>query len=310
VGSVAACAWWASKQATPHFPSSAGRLALVLAALAVYVVSMTVRAWRWGLILRRAGIRYPKGEPYRLLVVGYMGNTVLPARGGELLKILLLSERSNARRTEVLGSILTDRLLDAAVVVVLFAGLTLAGTGGTPLGRTPALSGVGALAVAAVALVVYRRLRARGRLERFATAVRPVARAGRVFLEPTGAILALASATSWLLDGLVFWVVAQALQVHVNLAGALLVVVLSSVSSLIPAGPGYIGTYDAALIFGLRALNVSGGPALAQALLFRFVAFVPITLAGLVLVATHYGGLASLRRREAAAEAVAGGQPA
>jgi uncharacterized membrane protein YbhN (UPF0104 family) len=65
--------------------------------------------------------------------------------------------------------------------------------------------------------------------------------------------------------------------------------------SLVPAAPGYIGTYDAAIVFGLKALGVTGDRAGGFALLTRFVIFAPITLAGLALPVWRYGGLRRLR---------------
>jgi uncharacterized membrane protein YbhN (UPF0104 family) len=46
---------------------------------------------------------------------------------------------------------------------------------------------------------------------------------------------------------------------------------------VIPAAPGYVGTYDAAVLLALRSL---GKPALGYLLVLRFVLFVPITIAG------------------------------
>ena len=74
--------------------------------------------------------------------------------------------------------------------------------------------------------------------------------------------------------------------------------VLGSLLALVPAAPGYVGTYDAALLFGLHALGVTGGIALGCTLMFRFVVFVPITLVGLLLMVTRYGGPRALRAAE------------
>ena len=49
-------------------------------------------------------------------------------------------------------------------------------------------------------------------------------------------------------------------------------------------------------MFGLHSLGVVGGQALAYAILVRFVLFVPITIVGLILLVTRYGGLRQLRR--------------
>jgi hypothetical protein len=59
-----------------------------------------------------------------------------------------------------------------------------------------------------------------------------------------------------------------------------------------------VGTFDAAILFGLAALDVQGGLGVAFVLLVRFVLFVPITGIGVVLLLTRYGGLSGRRGRE------------
>ena len=71
--------------------------------------------------------------------------------------------------------------------------------------------------------------------------------------------------------------------------------VLSSFFALIPAAPAYAGTFDAAIVFGLKALGITGGAAVSFAILVRAVLFVPITIVGLVLVLVRYGGWRTLR---------------
>jgi glycosyltransferase 2 family protein len=65
---------------------------------------------------------------------------------------------------------------------------------------------------------------------------------------------------------------------------------------MVPSGPAYAGTQDAAAIVGIKALGASGAQAVAYIVMLRFVIVVPITLTGLVLVAVRYGGLGGLRR--------------
>ncbi len=251
-------------------------------------------------------IEHRAADAYGLTTVGYMGNTVLPARGGEVLRIFLMAERSHARRSEVLGSIVTERLLDVAALVVLFSAVTLIGVDGAPGG---ALAGAGAaLGVlgAAAAVFGYDRARKAGRLEVFAERVRPVARASRVLLSPRGLLLGAATLLVWCGEGTILWLVMQALNVPIALPEGQAVVVLASLSALIPAGPGYVGTYDAAALFALHRIGVQGGEAVSAVVLFRFVVFVPLTIVGLVVMVTRYGGLrAALRREHAVGKAPA-----
>jgi hypothetical protein len=70
---------------------------------------------------------------------------------------------------------------------------------------------------------------------------------------------------------------------------------LTNLFALIPAAPGYVGTFDAAVIFACNSLDASGSDALAYLVMLRFVLFVPITVVGLAFLVSHYGGWSRFR---------------
>ena len=80
-----------------------------------------------------------------------------------------------------------------------------------------------------------------------------------------------------------------------SLDGAVFIMVVANFVALIPAGPGYVGTFDAAVLFAAKSLGQSRSVALSYLLLLRFVLFIPITATGLLLLVGRYGGLAGYR---------------
>jgi glycosyltransferase 2 family protein len=136
-----------------------------------------------------------------------------------------------------------------------------------------------------------------GRLGRIASTIQPLVRALRLLLGRSGVLLLSVTLGVWLLEGFNFWLVGHSLDAGVSLVDATFLAVLASFAAAVPSAPGYIGTYDAALVFGLEALDVAGGEAVAFAVLVRFIVFVPITFAGLALLLTRYGGLPRIRLR-------------
>ena len=72
----------------------------------------------------------------------------------------------------------------------------------------------------------------------------------------------------------------------------LYLVALASVFALIPSGPGYAGTQDAATVIGIKAIGGTGATAVSYLVMLRFVLLVPITVVGLLLLAFRYGGFA------------------
>jgi uncharacterized membrane protein YbhN (UPF0104 family) len=292
--SLAAVAWWISGQEAPELPDSAAGYAWLALAALVVAGNFVLRGVRWHLVMAHAGVEHRLRDALGLTLVGYMGNNVLPARGGELLKIGLLGARSSARRREILGTVIAERLLDAAVLVALFVALTWAGVAGAPGGRGEAALAAGGLVACAAALALYLRLRRGGRFERFAAAIRPVAGASRLLTRRQGIPLGLLSLAIWCIDAVAFMLIARSIGVELSLPDASVVVVLAALGAAIPAAPGYVGTFDAGMLLGLGAAGVEGGAAVGVLLLTRFLFFVPVTIAGFLALVLGYGGL---RRR-------------
>lgn len=285
VVALGAVVWWITKQDAPRLPSSLGGFLWLATALVVSACTLGLRGRRWHAILRHAGIPHRERDAVGLTLVAYMGNNVLPARGGELLKIGLLGQRTTARRREILGTVIVERVLDAAVLAALFALLTWTGVRGT---RGSATLAAALLLSAAGGLILSQRLRHRGRLERFAALVRPVAGALRLLTQREGIALGGTSLVIWCLEGLSFLVISHAVGVGLGPLSALAVVVLASLLASIPAAPGYAGTFDAGVLVGLHAAGVAGGEAVGVLLLARFVLFVPVTIIGLGVLVLGY----------------------
>ena len=99
----------------------------------------------------------------------------------------------------------------------------------------------------------------------------------------------------WVLEAATWMSVGAAAGFGMNPIEGCYLVALASVFALIPSGPGYAGTQDAAAITGILALGGTHSQAVTYLILLRFVIVVPITLVGLGLLVWRYGGLGRLR---------------
>jgi len=277
-------------------PTRVGSLLALGFALLVYAGVTMVRGVRWHAILRRAGIRASMADTQALIVVGYMGNTVLPLRGGELLRVLLFGGRADGSRTTIVGTIVAERLLDVLAMLTMLLVLALATATGVRGVSQLSLVAAAVLLALGLALLAGWRLSREGRLGALSGRVAALTLASRNLLSAQGLRLVLLTAAVWTGEGGVYWLVGRALDVHLDVLQGCFLVTLSSLAAAIPAAPGYAGTYDAAIQLGLGALHVHGGRAVAFGLLVRLILFAPITVAGLIVVLLRYGGPASLGR--------------
>jgi glycosyltransferase 2 family protein len=290
---LVAVVWWASRQEMPDLPSASVALPRLAAALGLYAVATALRGERWLRLLRHGGASLSRTDAYAITTVGYMGNNALPARAGDLLKSVLSAREAGTATADGFGTLVAERVLDVAALVLVFAVLVT--TLSLPLGLEGwMLAVVGAGLVVAGAAAAF--------LGRDSGAGRRLRELGARLLAPTrrlwslaGAALLVLSITLWLVEGSVYAVLGAVAGVHLSVLDGLYIMALANLVALVPAAPGYVGTFDAAVILGVRL--VAGGThaaALAYAVVVRFVLFVPITVVGLAALVARYGGLKRL----------------
>jgi glycosyltransferase 2 family protein len=298
---VAGVVYWALQQDPPKLPSTPGQIGAVVGAIALYALATIVRAERWERLLARDGAHAPRADVYALTVVGYAVNNVLPARAGDAVRVLLLAPRADASRRTVLGTLLAERLLDVVVVVglLLIVGYALLGNvGAGSLEIIGAVAVAGLLAALVLFLVLRRNARIRGMLE-------PILSSTLNLRGRHGALLLAITVLIWGIESAMWVVIGHAVGFSMDPIEGVYLVALASVFALIPSGPGYAGTQDAAAVIGIKAIGGTGSIAVSYLVMLRFVLLVPITLLGFLLIAVRYGGIARLRslRREAGSAA-------
>lgn len=278
----------------------------VLGILVVVTTQIAMRATRWSFVLPVE----PGAErisPRRLappMLVGYLGNAVLPARLGEPMRALLVARREQVGTAEALGSVFLERVIDAATLaLVAFAASLAVGAPGwiqQGLGVAAAASVVGltVLLTAGVAPVA-------GLLDRLGLARAPTVSALATRFATTlggpsrrSAVLAAAgiSLAAWGLDATTFWLAAMAVGLPLDYPSAVLVAGVTVLGTAIPSAPGFVGTFELAAAGTAGALGFASAPALAMAIIAHVMTLGPLALAGavsLVMMGARLGEIAS-----------------
>jgi uncharacterized membrane protein YbhN (UPF0104 family) len=297
---LAGVVYWASKQQAPQLPSTPKEIAALIGAIALYALATVVRSERWQRLLVDEGATPHRADTYSLTVVGYMGNNVLPARAGDAIRVVLMAPRAATSNRTVVGTLVAERLLDVAVLLVLFVvvGYGLLGeVGGNSVELIVVVAIVGISAAGAGWRIIRKNEKLHGMLAPIASATLGLRKAHH------GLRLLGLTFVIWGIEAGVWMSVGAAVGFGMTPIEGLYLVALASVFSMIPSGPGYAGTQDAAVAIGIKAIGGTGGVKVGYLLMLRFVIVVPITLLGVILMITRYGGLKKLRSMRAEAKA-------
>jgi uncharacterized protein (TIRG00374 family) len=265
-------------------------------ALVAFAVNLLVKVPRWALLL---GDDAPGFDTlFGAINVGYAINSLLPARLGDLVRAYWVRDRAGLPMVRTLSTIALERVADGITVLLLF--LVLAPTVKLPSGLHGSALGAGlvfVLALIAMVLLAYGSTR-ENRFSRFLTAiesgrwgivtrvVRQVATGLRALRSVrTVVLLIFYTAIIWGANALLLWLVVLAFHLNAPFAAGVLGNSVVSLGMTIPSTPGYIGVFDYLIVVTLGLYGIHRTPALAAALVFHAIAFVPVTVIGIVYIA-------------------------
>jgi uncharacterized membrane protein YbhN (UPF0104 family) len=260
----------------------------LIGAVVVIAMQLVVRSVRWQLLLPRPriGTRVPLGRLIPILLVGYLGNSVLPARLGELMRAYLVATRERVPGAGALGSVLLERVMDVSTLAAI--AFVAAGLAGAPDWIIQSTAIAAAIGLAALGLLVTGTL---GIAARGIPAGRPrelvVSFAQSAGGQPRGVLVAgvALSCAAWALDATTFFLVGQSLALDVTFPSALLIGAVTVLSTAIPSAPGYIGTFELAAVTAGESLGLRADEALALALVAHAITSLPVAAAGATALA-------------------------
>lgn len=271
------------------------------AAVLLTFVSYWLRAVRWRLLLLHER-RLPLRSLYSAVIVGYMANNLFPARFGEFVRAWLVSEREQIKLSSVFASLLIDRLVDGLSVMVILAGVLVALQLPPGMEQVTVVLRTGGMTtltvyLAVVGILLLLKLRPVRTLGLLAHLLRPFPQGvSERFIPWVGSFLEgvrLApdmrhllliggcSALIWITATLPIDLVLRGFGIHLPLTASFFIMVLLVFAVMVPAAPGYIGTYHLACYTGLSAFRLPDTQAVSIALIVHGVGFFPVILAGL-----------------------------
>jgi uncharacterized protein (TIRG00374 family) len=271
-----------------------------------------LRALRWRFLLDPV-MRLDTGSLFSSLMVGYAANVIMPAHLGEFVRAHVLSRKRPVSMGCAFATIVVERIIDVFALLILLAFSMMV----HPFPSWVVTSGyvmLGGAVLLFAALILSRKYEARtlnalrffmkplpsgftGRIvswtARFLSGLLPLKRRLDYLL---AAVLSIAI---WACYGLTLHLCLYAFDFvevyHLAWYVALVLLVITTISVVVPSSPGYVGTFHYLCQIALGLFGVPAAPALSYATFAHAVCFLPVFVVGLAIA--NYEGI-SFRRVE------------
>jgi hypothetical protein len=295
----------------------------ILPGVAVYFVAVWARAWRWHYLLKPIK-RIKTSVMFPITCIGYMGNNIYPARAGEVLRAVVLRRREGVPVSASLATIIVEKFFDAVVMLgFVFVNLPelakLKGSSGF-VGNIQQVAIFGTI-LAFIILIIFLlaamfplvtakfgqwfidrlvpvrfRPQTSGIMHKFLDGLASLRSPANVLM------VFVTSVVIWLLETGKYWFVMHAFNFSVSFFALMLMNGIVNLVTIIPAAPGYIGTFDASGIAVLVAYNVDKAIAAGYTIVLHVALWLPITLLGAYYMAREGIKWSDSLRREEDAE--------
>lgn len=277
----------------------------VILAVLLQFVAMWIRAMRWQSFLGQPWVSVTK--LFLIANIGFMGNGVLPARLGELIRSFLVWRHTPHSFATAIATIIVERVFDLLVILLFLAYALYAfpfpasADAEETRARVQDLAFLGGLMFGVlissilfmtyapqlslrIAAFIFRPLPI-GISTKLLSAIEAFEKGASTFRRPESFLYSfLLSLVLWLVITYSEWIMLWAFNIdNVSFTGAMFLMTALCFAVMFPQAPGYIGVYQLAVLLVLsNVFQVSDSLSGAVAIMLWLTQVPPIIIIGLI----------------------------
>tara|TARA_E500000305_G_scaffold3796_1_gene3372 strand:- start:21335 stop:22366 length:1032 start_codon:yes stop_codon:yes gene_type:complete len=287
-------------------------LPLMLGALFMFY---WLKAVRWQMLLEPIK-KLTVAQVTPAMMIGFMGNNILPAHLGEFLRVYVLSRQFQIPKTTVLSTLVLERLFDV-IAILCYLGIGIYFAPNLPERyHTISLivaSGIVVMIIAVAAYIIWTE--AVIRLfrsifsylpflpEKLTHLVLEMMRAGALGMTSLKSKrlcfgIIWTSFAQWLFNGLSIYIALWSFNIQVSPLAAFVVLGVTAFGVIVPSTPGFFGVVQLCFSVSLKAFGVASADAFSASIYYQLSQYFPVTIIGL-----YYSNREGLKFSEAEQEA-------
>lgn len=265
----------------------------IVISLALRFIALWIRGLRWRTILKPIKL-IPSFLLFRILCIGELGNYLLPARIGEIIRVMMISMKEQISKASTFASVFVEKLVDLSMVLFFLVSFSVAFSLPSLVQVSSYIAG-SVLFVVIVACILLLHFKSKIEklvellLSKFPKAVITIQRLIDRFFEGLSIIKNIRqllpaffwSLILWILYSLALFFVFLALNIELPWYASFITAAAVGLGQSVPSTAGYIGTNEFFAVAILTTFSLDKSVALACAILSHGLQYVTVIILGL-----------------------------
>lgn len=258
----------------------------ILAGLVFFEIC--IRGFRWKILVSH----FAKTSVWQMTKLEAMGlalNNLLPLRLGEIARASLASAKLKTSLFTMLATVLVERMLDLVTLIFLFSVFSQVSSVLWLKKYNGIIIAIFLITLLALFLLVFMEdiLKGSKKHPKIKNFLRRISLGAKSFRNKKLVLpLVVSGFCLWLTDAFIYWFAYISLDIKpvMSFAKSILLLCATAIAGVVPAMPGYFGTYETALQQMLISWNVDKSEALAYAGFVHLIFYFVMTPLGIIFL--------------------------
>lgn len=276
--------------------------------IVLYMIGYPVRSWRWQYLLGPIK-KIPFNTAFRILVIGFMANNILPARVGEFIRAYLLAKNGSLSKSKTFATIVVERIFDGLVFAIVLMGILIFFSMANWMKRAGICASIlfGSVLISLIILAHYKTktiiviTKIASLLPHWIS--EKIIHYIGLFLEGLEIlknikdilVVFIWSLVIWLIEILVYYLVINAFGLNLPFQVAIILMIIVNLGIMVPSAPAYVGIFQGVVLAVLCTFKIEYNLALALSVVLHGIIVIPITILGIIFLFQGEGKRLSIK---------------
>src|SRR3989344_1694447 len=267
-----------------------GQFAVLVVLVAI---SFVLRGILWRDLLQPFG-KVSFSDSFHINNIGFLVNNILPLRVGEIVKAVLIGRKYSIGKVKSFSTVIVNRILEGSVLVLFFlAGIMIAPTIGNEIKNVMILPAFAFLFMLGLFIFpgVYLKISEKvmkgisaNLYEKTKNFIQDIIVGEKAFRQGwlANATIIISAIGVWGVVAGIYYLTAMRFGLDIGIGELLVITAFTSLVTIIPSAPGFIGTFQAGFIFVFLALGFGAEEATAVSIVIQLAFIIATSLLGLI----------------------------
>lgn len=261
---------------------SANSLYLLLSFI-ICLITITLRSYRWQILLKISGKNAPLGIVHKNLVFGFFMNYLIPARAGDIIRSLTLKATTGIPAGISLTTIVIERIIDMVIITILLI-LSLAMIPNSP--TTTAIFGMSILIILILISGLYTVYTFNNKLSSKFPKYKPFLESIKTTLHsmftPMLAVPFLISIPLWIIEFSTIYLISKSIGLDIPYFVTTTAGITAALAQTIPLTIANVGVYESVMTAFLSLFGVPASTAFTISVIDHSIRIIILVVLGII----------------------------